>query len=369
MFEVATEAEWQKRLERSLKGAAIETGSILYHRVGAAPVAKPNGGAWTIFMQLDHVEPERARAQAEGDLASGAQGLIIANHTAASVLQHLPLHAFALRNDAGESGIALIRAAVDKQPIDPARLNIDFDSLTLEGVQSLVRAGFTGPFSRADGRAPHGNGLTDAQELGAVLGIAMQRLRKLEVLDDTALSRAVSVTLTASQHCFDTLAKFRAMRLLWQQLLHHCRLPQLPLALHAETSRHMYSATDPHGNILRSACAVFGAGLGGADSICALPFSQAQGVPNGFARRVARNLQLVMQQEAMLCRVADPANGAGYVEHLTSAFCNDAWDVFRKTEEDIWPVGNRENSHARPVVGDVRYQPAKVIPAEIEAAS
>jgi methylmalonyl-CoA mutase len=364
MFAEATEAEWLKRVERSLKGATINTSHILHHRVEAAPVAKPVHGPWAIFMQLDH----RDATQAKDDLAGGANGLVLANRKAGGALDDLPLHSFALRNDAGESGVALIRAAVDRQPVDPARLDIDFASLNHEEVTSLVAAGFTGPFSRADGRTPHANGLTDVEELGAVLAITMNTFRKLEILDDAVLSRAVSVTLTASQHCFRTLVKFRAMRLLWQQLLHHCKLPQTPLALHAETSRHMFSARDPHSNVLRSACAVFGAGLGGADSISALPFSYAQGSPNSFARRVARNMQIVMQKEAMLSNMADASNGAGYIENLTREFCEQAWNVFRRTEQDIWPVGDRDNSHARPVIGEERYQPIDTLPAEIEAA-
>ena len=72
------------------------------------------------------------------------------------------------------------------------------------------------------------------------------------------------------------------------------------------------AALDPHTNILRATAAVFGAGLGGADSISVLPFSLAQGLPNAFARRVARNVQTVLMEEAGLWRVADPASGAGY---------------------------------------------------------
>ena len=94
-------------------------------------------------------------------------------------------------------------------------------------------------------------------------------------------------------------------------------MPKSPLRLHAETSWRMTATLDPHTNILRATAAVFGAGLGGADSITVLPFSLAQGLPNAFARRVARNVQTVLAEEANLWRVADPASGAGYIETYT----------------------------------------------------
>ena len=94
----------------------------------------------------------------------------------------------------------------------------------------------------------------------------------------------------------------------------------------------MLTAKDPHTNILRATAAVFGAALGGADSICVLPFSDAQGLPNAFARRVARNSQTILMDESHLWRVADPAAGAGYVESLTMALCERAWAEFQAIE-------------------------------------
>jgi methylmalonyl-CoA mutase len=200
-----------------------------------------------------------------------------------------------------------------------------------------------------------------------VLGEGVAQLRALEGLDDGALARAVGVSLAADQDMFVTLAKFRAMRLLWARVLAACGLPHTELSLHGETSRRMHAAMDPHSNILRATAAVFGAGLGGASSICVLPFSQAQGVPNAFARRVARNVQIVLQEESNLWRVADPASGSGYVEQMTRDLCDVAWRVFQQTERGEWPKGDVEAARGLPVIGTQKYMLAAEHAAEVEA--
>jgi methylmalonyl-CoA mutase len=129
----------------------------------------------------------------------------------------------------------------------------------------------------------------------------------------------------------------------------------------------MQAAMDPHSNILRATAAVFGAGLGGASSICVLPFSQAQGLPNAFARRVARNVQNVLLEESNLWRVADPASGAGYVEQMTQDLCAVAWRVFQKAERGEWPKGNADSTQSLPVIGTTKYPLSAEHAPEVEA--
>ena len=179
-----------------------------------------------------------------------------------------------------------------------------------------------------------------------------------------AFSRAAHA---ANQDMFATLAKFRAIRLLWRRVLDAAGLPDAPLRLHAETSFRMAAELDPHTNILRATAAVFGAGLAGADSICVLPHSIAQGLPNAFARRVARNVQTVLLEESNLWRVADPASGAGYVEALTSALCEKAWSVFQKAEAGQWPEPDPAASHGLPMIGTTAYKLAAERAADVEA--
>ena len=95
----------------------------------------------------------------------------------------------------------------------------------------------------------------------------------------------------------------------------------------------MMTRRDPWVNLLRSTVAVFSAGLGGADSVCVLPFTQALGLPDAFARRIARNTQLVLLEESNLGKVADPAAGSGGVEALTDALVERGYALFQEIEK------------------------------------
>ena len=94
----------------------------------------------------------------------------------------------------------------------------------------------------------------------------------------------------------------------------------------------MMTRRDPWVNLLRTTMAVFAAGLGGANSITVLPFTAALGLPDRFARRLARNTQLILLEESNLAKVADPAAGSGGIEDLTDKLCRAAWALFQEIE-------------------------------------
>jgi methylmalonyl-CoA mutase len=102
----------------------------------------------------------------------------------------------------------------------------------------------------------------------------------------------------------------------------------------------MLTRRDAYGNILRSTIAVVAAGLGGANAITVLPHTAPLGLPDAFARRVARNMQLILLEESNLARVADPAAASGAFEALTEQLCFAAWTQFREIERagGVWPV-------------------------------
>ena len=109
-------------------------------------------------------------------------------------------------------------------------------------------------------------------------------------------------------------------------------------------------------NILRATAAVFGAALGGADQITVLPFSLAKGLPDDFARRIARNTQTVLQEEAQLWRVSDPASGSGYVEHLTQSLCDAAWSLFQDIENRGGIVSAIESGYVASRIAEKRNE-------------
>ena len=171
----------------------------------------------------------------------------------------------------------------------------------------------------------HAAGGSEAQELAFALASAVAYLRALEqsgiALDDAR--RFIYFRLAADQDQFLTIAKFRAMRKLWARVEEACGLEPLPAFVAAETAWRMMTKRDPHGNIVRGTIAALAAAVGGADAVTVLPFSAALGVPDAFARRIARNTQTILIEEANIHRVADPAAGSGAIEALTDAALRD----------------------------------------------
>ena len=158
-----------------------------------------------------------------------------------------------------------------------------------------------------------------------MLAAAVAYLRALEAggcgLD--AARAMIYFRLAADADQFLTVAKFRALRKLWARVEDACGLTPRPAFLAAETAWRMMTRRDPYVNMLRATLAVFSAALGGADAVTVLPFTMALGLPDRFARRIARNTQLVLIEEANLAKVGDPAAGAGGIggSHRSTVCC------------------------------------------------
>jgi methylmalonyl-CoA mutase len=206
----------------------------------------------------------------------------------------------------------------------------------VDTLNGLAERGYGGSVFRADGRPFHEAGASEAQELAAVLAAAVAYLRALEA-GGHDLGRArdsLSFLLVADADEFLTVAKLRAFRRLWARVEMACGLGPKPARLHAETAWRMTTRHDPHVNLLRGTLAAFSAGIGGADGITVLPFTAALGLADGFARRLARNTQLILLEEAHLWRVSDPVAGAGAFEALTDALAERAWTLFQDIESE-----------------------------------
>lgn len=191
-----------------------------------------------------------------------------------------------------------------------------------------------------DGPAFHNLGATAAWELAATIAAAVAYLR---VLTASGLSvgdalRQISLRLAADDDQFMTLAKMRAVRQLWARVAEVAGDPGGGAAtVHAETSLPMMTQRDPWVNLLRCTLAAFGAGVGGADTVQVFPFDVAipggfPGTSAGFARRIARNTQLLLLEESHVGRVLDPAGGSWFVEDLTEQLAQQAWTNFQEIE-------------------------------------
>jgi methylmalonyl-CoA mutase len=376
-FPQATLDMWQARVAAILKGESAEKLvsrtadglriEPLYQQIQGARADKAEHAPWIVMQRVDHPDGVKANAQALDDLENGAGGLCIVNRNAdvALALQGVALHAIHTRLEGGGGLARAFAAYVGKQPIDPARLSVSFGLNDAGLVKELVAQGFKGPFLEADGRVFHEQGASEAQELACVLAQVVGALRKFDQLPPENI---VGVTLAANQDMFLTLAKFRAIRLLWARVLEASGIALQPLRLHGETSRRMMARLDPHTNILRATAAVFGAGLGGADTFTVLPFSIAQGLPNAFARRMARNTQVILLEESQLWHVADPASGSGYVESLTHGLCERAWTIFQSIEKtEKLPAFDSQNKSSDPIIGTNSHHLSKEFEAAVES--
>jgi methylmalonyl-CoA mutase len=188
----------------------------------------------------------------------------------------------------------------------------------------------------ADGVVAHVAGASEAQELAFVLAALVSYLRAAEeggVPPAQALPK-INVALAADIDEFSTIAKLRAARRLIWRVADACGAGDAASAVRVNcpTSYRIMAKRDPWTNILRTTIACAGAALGGADSIVVLPFTFALGKPDAFARRVARNIQILCQEESHLGRVNDPAGGSWYVENLSDDIAKKAWEIFQDIE-------------------------------------
>ncbi len=382
LFEPATQERWRKAVDAALKGGDFEKRLVSKTADGlrieplyapAEPTTQPvrAPGPWRLAQRIDHPEAEKAAAQALTDLEGGADALVLVEAGAPAArgfgldlsdvdgldaaLKGTMLPLIALRLDAGARGFAvagLLKQLVERRGDDPAELDVDLglDPLGTQAATGTAHEAWEGQLAQAltdfsayrgrvalaDARPYHEAGASEVQELAVVLATAVTYLRALEAggHDLERARDAISVLLVADADEFLTIAKFRAIRRLWARIEEACGLEPKPLRVLAETAWRMMTRRDPFVNILRAAMASASAGLGGADSVTALPYTLALGLPDAFARRVVRNSQIVLIEESNLAKVSDPAAGAGGFEALTAELTEKAWAAFQEIERE-----------------------------------
>ncbi len=187
-----------------------------------------------------------------------------------------------------------------------------------------------------DARPYHDGGGSEAQELSCLCATTVAYLRAMEdagLPPQDALAQ-MEFALACDADLFANIAKLRAARALIARIADVSDASDaLPgLRLHAMTSFRMFTRLDPHVNILRTTIASAAAALGGANSLTVLPFTYAIGQPDAFARRIARNIQIILQEESLLGAVLDPAGGSWYVEDFTRNLAAKAWELFQGIE-------------------------------------
>jgi methylmalonyl-CoA mutase len=331
---------------------------------GVAPYvrgATTSRSGWDVRVQ--HADPDAARtnAAALADLINGATSLwlrlgesgVRVGELAAALdgvyldLAPIVLDAGAHTAEAAHALLALseqrgvaraeLSGSLGADPIGlRARTGADADLTLLPALaeQSKDAAGLL--VATVDGTVYHNGGGSDVDELAIATAIGVAYLRTLVESGlpvDQALG-LIEFRLAVTDDQFTSIAKLRAARRLWG------RVAELSGAAptlrgqrqHTVTSAAMMTQRDPWVNMLRTTIACFAAAVGGADAITVLPFDNALGLPDDFARRIARNTQSVLHDESSLGRVIDPGGGSWYVESLTHQLADRAWSAFTAIE-------------------------------------
>ncbi len=359
---------------------------------GLAPYtrgATAGGEGWAIRTEHHDADPEQVNAAMLTDLARGATALTLRLDRAARrgldgddpraegmagvdgamvysiddldrALRGVYLDMVPLSLEAGaqaEPAAALLAALWRNRGITPAQAQGAFnaDPLGVLAAGGVLGQGLESALARMAGLAawtaeywPHvtavgvdtsahyNAGATEAQDLAAALATGLAYLRALSehgIEIDTAC-RQMAFTLSVGCDQFLTIAKLRAARLLWARVTEVCGAtpPARAMRIHARTADRILSRRDPWVNMLRTTVAAFAAGVGGAASVAVAPFDAALGPSDDFARRIARNSQVLLQEESSLATVADPAGGSWYVEALTRQLADAAWALFQDIE-------------------------------------
>ena len=411
-FDARDEAQWRAAIEKVLKGADFEKRLVsktadgislqpLYMQArDAEPLAGDTataraGRPWTLAQRVDHPDYAAANRLALTDLAGGAGSLVLVaddgfdargfglpaldDDALETLLADIALDMITLRLGPSFTGTTRARAIADfaeRRGFKPDQLAVHFAlapiaQLAATGtlahdwpataddlagmVRDLATYGFKDPFIAADARPVSEAGGSEAQELAVAIASAVAYLRTLtdRGLDGDEAARQISFTLAIDAGQFEGIAKLRALRKLWARVLEASGLPLAPAHIHAETAWRMLTRRDAGVNMLRATLATFVAGIAGADSLTVLPHTQVHGLPDSFARRVARNTQAVLIEESNLWRVADPAAGAGATEALTAALCDEAWRLFQEIERAGGIIDSLAAGELQEAIGDV----------------
>lgn len=361
---------WESAAKKALKDAGLsremEDGlsiALLYTSAMERPPSfVPDNRNFLSRPRIDLPDIEAARAQAMEEVENGCAGLVVtlqgASHSPfgvalktekdiAQFLQGLPVERISLRLETGGDQSLFADMFLNQwhgmkmhpgfDPVGEAARTGIYQVLNFTApFDVLVKYNHKGPAFLVDARLYHNAGASDAQELGFALAHAMETLRHMDELTIPPKEGLpyLSLLLGTDARQFASVLKLRGMRLLWARLTEVLTGAAQSVRLSAETSARMLTAHDAHTNLIRNTLAAFAAVIGGADKITVLPHSSALGLPDAFARRMARNTLSILRDEAHVSKVQDSAAGSFYVEEATAALAARAWDIFQTIERD-----------------------------------
>lgn len=372
-FECGTASQWRAMTDNSLRGADFEktlvsytedgiTRGPLFTDVPKTPVyPKPTiphlaGRPWHITAEIDHPDIDQANKDILADLEGGASALTLCidptgkdgiavrdrsdlQRLLSGVIANLVPLSLVPSADNFHAAALLAEHFQDHDALADIHVSLGVTAATnaKQRTDSALWVKAHTPHWKAisiDAASIHEAGATKAQELAAMLSQAVTVIRDLQDHDfpvDDILP-LMDVHLASDQDGHMGIVKFRAARTLWAKMAESLGAAVTACTLHATSSRRMMSKMDPWSNMLRLGEASFGAVCGGANYIITLPFTRPLGLATSFARRIARNQQLLLMQESHLGHVTDPAGGSYTHETLTYELAKTAWTLFQDME-------------------------------------
>ncbi|STO12959.1 Methylmalonyl-CoA mutase [[Flavobacterium] thermophilum] len=329
------------------------------------------GGPWKVSQEISAASPSEWNEAVKHDLERGQTEIHFALgrlpfavesvEDVAAMFAGVPLDRYSLRVNAGarslsflallvayfkEQGVPLssVRGAIGMDPLgawaEQGTLPCSLERLYDEMAEATKWAKEQMPAVRTilvRGEPYHNGGANAVQELAFSLAAAVEYIRagldRGLAVDDIAVRMQASFAVGAD--FFMEIAKLRAARRLFAQVIEAFGGGESArrIELHVRTSPFTKTVYDPYVNMLRAAAEAFAAVVGGADGVHVSPFDEAIGLADEFSRRIARNTQLILLEEAHMASVIDPAGGSYYVETLTAKLAEEAWKLFQRVEE------------------------------------
>ncbi len=393
-FPPVSTAEWEAVITADLKGADYEKKLVWktmdglsvrpYYRAedmknlkhlkylpGQFPYVRSTktNNSWLVRQDIDAGNVKDANAQALNVLMRGVDslGFILDSKkgiTAAEMeilLHEIDLPSVETNFVAGGASLAILPLMVEyvkKHKINAAEVkgSVNYDpirSLTLRGkfcqdqkqafdaAKELITAAKELPNYKVisvNGSMFHNSGSTTVQELAFSLAVATEYMSALTErgLSADAVASRIKFTYSTGTSYFLEIAKFRAARMLWAQIVEAYKpasKDSAKMIIHAETSRWNQSVYDPYVNLLRGTTEAMSAAIAGVDSLTVLPFDAPFRKSAEISERTARNTQIILKEECHFDKVVDPSAGSYYIEMLTASIAEEAWKLFKQVEE------------------------------------
>ena len=394
-FPPVTTAEWEEILFQDLKGADYQKKLIWktiegfdikpYYReedikglpyIRSNPAEFPNVrgykkklNKWQIRCDIDESDPVKANKSALGYIASGADSIgfrakeLILKEQMSALLKNIDIsknnihftsvnclkdisELFTNYINTAYHGNKGIRGSFNFDPLAFLLLNNKFygnlEKIFKESVPYLKTLSETIPdFKKItiNGHYYHNSGASIVQEVAFTLAHADEYLSLLtdEGFNVDEVSPMLQFSMATGSNFFMEIAKFRALRMLWANMVLHYKPANDDAAvmfIHASTSLWNKTIYDAHVNILRNTTEAMSAILGSVDSLNILPYDVVFTKPGELSSRIARNTQLILKEESYLGNIVDPSAGSYYIECITDTIARESWKLFQKVEED-----------------------------------